>query len=281
MSFTVCFLKQLRGGLFPTSSTRSRICATCNSSCGTKWSTSPYITSMWWRLAGHWREHPTTPTFSSLRARRTFKTMVKCKLFMSPSNPLQHFVVQSSTGVGLEWCFCGGVVVFLWWCGGVLVVVFCGCVLVVVFLWWCGGVFVVVGWCFWGFVVVFCGCVVVVVFLWWCVCGGVFVVVLWFCFCGGVFVVAFLWWCCGSVFVVVFLWWWCGGVFFCGGVLAVVFLLCSCALLFFWWCGGVLGDVFLVALTACIHACVLCMQAPGPRTWNETVRERQSMCILM
>ena len=33
---------------FPTSSTRSRICATCNSSCGTKWSTSPTITSMWW-----------------------------------------------------------------------------------------------------------------------------------------------------------------------------------------------------------------------------------------
>ena len=28
----------------------------------------------------------------------------------------------------------------------------------------------------------------------------------------------------------------------------------------------------------CIHACVLCMQAPGPRTWKETVRERGSQC---
>ena len=37
--------------------------------------------------------------------------------------------------VFLRWCFCGGVVVFLWRCGGV-----------VVFLWWCfcGGVFVAV-----------------------------------------------------------------------------------------------------------------------------------------
>ena len=54
------------------------------------------------------------------------------------------------------WCFCGdvGVVVFLWrFCGGV-----------VVFLWWCGGVFVVVlvCWCF-------CGDVGVVVFLCFCV----------------------------------------------------------------------------------------------------------------
>ena len=41
-----------------------------------------------------------------------------------------------------------------------------------VFLWWCGGVFVVVWRCFYGGVVVF---------LWWCFCGGVFVVVfLWF-----------------------------------------------------------------------------------------------------
>ena len=50
-----------------------------------------------------------------------------------------------------------------------------------VFLWWCGGVFVVVRWCFFG---------VVVVFLWWC--GGVFVMVctvfLWLYFCGGVVV---------------------------------------------------------------------------------------------
>ena len=68
-------------------------------------------------------------------------------------------------------CFCGGVVVFLWWC-------LCGGVCVVVFLWWC-----------------FCGGVVVVVFLWWCFCGGVFVVVfLW---------VVLVWWCSG-VFVVVF-----------------------------------------------------------------------------
>ena len=50
------------------------------------------------------------------------------------------------------WCFCGGVVVFLWWRGGVFVLVFllcfCGGVFVVVFLWWC----------------------LVVVFLWWCSC---------------------------------------------------------------------------------------------------------------
>ena len=45
-------------------------------------------------------------------------------------------------------CFCGGVVVFLWWCGCV-----CGCVVlfVVVWLFFCGGV---------------------VVFLWWCLCVG-------------------------------------------------------------------------------------------------------------
>ena len=36
-------------------------------------------------------------------------------------------------------CFCGGVVVFLWWCS------FCDGVGVVMFLWWCwcGGVFAV------------------------------------------------------------------------------------------------------------------------------------------
>ena len=67
----------------------------------------------------------------------------------------QYFVVQSST------LWCGGVVVFLWWCGGVFVVV---------------------------------------VFLRWCSCGGVFAVfvcsvlmVVWWRFCGGgVFVVAFV-----------------------------------------------------------------------------------------
>ena len=56
--------------------------------------------------------------------------------------------------VFLWWCFSGGVfvvtggvVVFLFWCGGVCVVVF---------LFWCGGVFVVVFlWCFCVFVVVF------------------------------------------------------------------------------------------------------------------------------
>ena len=56
-----------------------------------------------------------------------------------------------------------------------------------VFLFWCGGVFVLVWWCS-------CGCGV----------GGVFVVVFlrwWF---DGVFVVVFLGWC-GEVFVAVFL----------------------------------------------------------------------------
>ena len=81
-------------------------------------------------------------------------------------------------GVVLEWSFSGcggvfgvtgGVVVFLFWCGGVLVVVFvwwCCCFGVVVFLWWrfCACVFVVV----------------VVVFLWWCFY--VFVVVFFVCF---------------------------------------------------------------------------------------------------
>ena len=41
--------------------------------------------------------------------------------------------LSSSRGV-VGWCFCGGVVVFLWWC-------LCGDVFVVV---WLGGVFVVV-----------------------------------------------------------------------------------------------------------------------------------------
>ena len=71
--------------------------------------------------------------------------------------------------------------VFLFWCGGVLVVVFaswCFCFGVVVFLFWCGGVFVLV-------------------FLWW-----------WWCFCGGVMV--FLRWC-----FFLFLWW-CFGMFFFG-----------------------------------------------------------------
>ena len=62
-------------------------------------------------------------------------------------------------------------VVFLW-CGWV------------VFLCFCGGVLVV-------FLLRFC-CVFVVVFLWWCLRGGVLVVVfLWWCFRGGV--VVFLW----------------------------------------------------------------------------------------
>ena len=77
--------------------------------------------------------------------------------------------------------------VFLWWCfsGGVFVVTGG----VVVFLFWCGGVLVVVfvWWCF---------CFGVVVFLWWCFCACVFVVFL--CFCGGVFVCLF---CQGSTFV--------------------------------------------------------------------------------
>ena len=71
--------------------------------------------------------------------------------------------------------------VFLWWCfsGGVFVVTGG----VVVFLFWCGGVLVVVfvWWCF---------CFGVVVFLWWCFCACVFVVFL--CFCGGVLYVYFV-----------------------------------------------------------------------------------------
>ena len=82
-------------------------------------------------------------------------------------------MVWCSTGVVLEWSFSGcggvfgvtgGVVVFLFWCGGVCVVVL---------LFWCGGVFVVA-------------------FLRLCFCGGggVFVVVF-LCFCGGVFCMFF------------------------------------------------------------------------------------------
>ena len=119
--------------------------------------------------------------------------------------------LSSSRGV-VGWCFCGGVcvVMFLWWCGWVVFLWWCFCGGVVVLLCFCGGVVVFLWWCF-------CG-VLVVVFLWWCSCGGVFVVV-WWCFCGvpcgGVFGVVFLWWCfCGGVCVV----WLC----FCGGV--VVFL---------------------------------------------------------
>ena len=83
------------------------------------------------------------------------------------------FVVWCSTGVVPEWCSCGGVflvVVFFLvvrWSGGVFVVTGG----VVVFLFWCGGVCVVVflWWCF-------CG-VFVVVFL--CFCDGVFVCFFW------------------------------------------------------------------------------------------------------
>ena len=63
---------------------------------------------------------------------------------------------------------CSHIEVFLWWCGGVFVVVvvwWCFCGGVVVFLWWCGGV-------------------CVVVFLWRCGGGGGVAVFLWWCFCG-------------------------------------------------------------------------------------------------
>ena len=159
-------------------------------------------------------------------------------------------VLSSSRGV-VGWCFCGGVVVFLWWCfcGGVCVVMFlwwCFCGGVVVLLCFCGGIFVVVWWCF---------CVFVVMF-WWCFGGGVFVVVfLWRCFCGGVFVV--VWWCfcgvpCGGVFGVVFLWWcFCGGVVgwcFCGGVCVVWLCFCGGVVVFLslWWCFCHCGDVFVL-----------------------------------
>ena len=85
--------------------------------------------------------------------------------------------------VVMWWCFCFGVVVFLCLCfcgvGGVS----WGGVCVVVFLFWCGGVLVLVFlWWWW------CFCFGVVVFLCLCFCGGgggVFEVFL--CFCGGVF----------------------------------------------------------------------------------------------
>ena len=62
-------------------------------------------------------------------------------------------MVWCSTGVVLEWCFCGDVFLVVWWCGGVFVVTGG----VVVFLFWCGGVFVVV--------FLRCFCVFVIVFL--------------------------------------------------------------------------------------------------------------------
>ena len=84
-------------------------------------------------------------------------------------------------------CFCGGVGVFVWWCGSVFVVVLVVSS-VVVWLWFCGWLVVLL--------VRFCGGVVVS--LWWCGC-----------------VFVFLWWCvvfggglCFDVVVVVFL---CGG----------------------------------------------------------------------
>ena len=83
-----------------------------------------------------------------------------------------------------------GAVVFLWWSGGVFVVVFWNC------LWWFGCVFVVVWLRFCGVVVFlwrcccfFCGGLVV--FVWLCFCGGAFVA-MWLCFCGGVVVFLFL-----------------------------------------------------------------------------------------
>ena len=110
--------------------------------------------------------------------------------------------LSSSCGV-VGWCFCGGVVVFLWWC-------FCGGVVV---FWWC-----------------FC-CGVLVVFLWWCLSAVLVVVFLLWCFCCGVFVVVFLWWCfCGGV--VVFLWW-CGGDF-----VAVWWCFCVGVMVFLCWCVG-------------------------------------------
>ena len=74
--------------------------------------------------------------------------------------------------------------VLLWWCGSAFVVVslcwllfgFSDCGFVVVWLCFCGGVVVFLWLCF---------CVLVIVFLWWCGC--VFV------FCGGV--ALFLCWC--------------------------------------------------------------------------------------
>ena len=80
----------------------------------------------------------------------------------------------------VRWLFCGGVVMFLWWCVGVFVVMvvwwcFCGGGAVVV-LWWCGDVFVVVCWCFCGggvVIFVVSGVVVFLRLVWWCFRGGV------------------------------------------------------------------------------------------------------------
>ena len=144
----------------------------------------------------------------------------------------------------LFWCLCGGVVVFLR---------FCGDVFVVVFLWWCGGVFVewlsVVDKCWEG---VFWWSVVEM--LWRSVVETCWSVVVFLCFCGGCFCV-FVWWCCG-------LWWcFCGGVVvflcFCGDVcfygdVFVVVWCCFCVfvVMFLWWCGGV-SDVVSVGVVLC------------------------------
>ena len=128
----------------------------------------------------------------------------------------------------LRWCFCGGgVVVFLWWCGGGTFFQFhtffsappsvrvgpfdpeskdnlaelallalskrevTGSIIRggLLLRRWCGGVFLRRRG----------GVFVMVVFL-WCFCGGgVVVFVVWLCFCGGV--VVFLWWCDMVVFL--------------------------------------------------------------------------------
>ena len=73
--------------------------------------------------------------------------------------PLDQVCKESFVYKKKEPCFCGGVVMFLWWCGCVGVVVWlCFCGGVVVFLWRCGYV------------------------LWWCGCAFVLVCL---CFCGG------------------------------------------------------------------------------------------------
>ena len=215
-------------------------------------------------------------TFSSLRACRTLKTVVKRKFLSSPidpyvtsdvsdaqncgktqifelaERPFRHFErvgrpklwQNANSGSGratlssLRTCQTLKTVVKWTFLTGLnrTTVENCDKMDVVVVLWWCFGG-VVVWWCF-------CGGVV---FLWWCFCGGV--VFLWWCFCGvvvvflwwcgGVLVVVFLWWC--GVFVVVFLWW-C----FCGGVFVVLWwCFCGVVVVFLWWCGGVLAVVFL------------------------------------
>ena len=90
--------------------------------------------------------------------------VVFSNIAQSPTEVMDVVKDCHQTFVVVLWlCFCGGVLVFLWlcFCGGVFVVVFCGGVLVV-FLWW------------W-------------VVFWWCFGGGVFVVVFLWCFGGGVF----------------------------------------------------------------------------------------------